>query len=384
MKKIRLAVILLLSALLLAGCDSIFNNEIHNKSYHAEINITEFEELVQAAIEKVAPAVVGVSNYQRTFGSSRLVSTGSGVVYSCRAKMKDGSFVNDCAQTIDSDDVDQYEYKVITNRHVIENADTIKIYFGETDRRVNAELIEYDDKVDLAVLSFNYAGYIQPLEFADSEAIKAGSFAIAIGNPAGHEYYDSCTFGIISHPKRYFADDLDGDGISEWDNEYIQHDVAINPGNSGGALINLEGKLIGINTLKLLSEDIDNMGFAIPSNVVRDIVSILETGRKPTRFTLGVQGISVSMILHPEDYAGEIPDVDLPEDIEYGFYIDKVETTGKANGYLLKNDIILEANGRKLIYIHVLRGEINKTLAGDTLVLKVYRNGEIITVNIVF
>jgi S1-C subfamily serine protease len=126
------------------------------------------------------------------------------------------------------------------------------------------------------------------------------------------------------------------------------------------------------------------MGFAIPSNVVRDIVSILETGRKPTRFTLGVQGISVSMILHPEDYAGEIPDVDLPEDIEYGFYIDKVETTGKANGYLLKNDIILEANGRKLIYIHVLRGEINKTLAGDTLVLKVYRNGEIITVNIVF
>jgi serine protease Do len=292
--------------------------------------------------------------------------------------------VNDCAQTIDRDDVDLYEYKVITNRNVIENADTIKIYFGETDRRVNAELIEYDDKVDLAVLSFNYAGYIQPLEFADSEAIKAGSFAIAIGNPAGHEYYDSCTFGIISHPKRYFADDLDGDGISEWDNEYIQHDVAINPGNSGGALINLEGKLIGINTLKLLSEDIDNMGFAIPSNVVRDIVSILETGRKPTRFTLGVQGISVSMILHPEDYAGEIPDVDLPEDIEYGFYIDKVETTGKANGYLLKNDIILEANGRKLIYIHVLRGEINKTLAGDTLVLKVYRNGEIITVNIVF
>ncbi len=385
MKKITFLLLVLLSAFLFAGCDGIFNNEIHNKSYHVEIDIAEFEELVQAAIEKAAPAVVGVSNYKRTFGVPALAGTGSGIVYSCQAKMKDGSVETDCANTIDSDDVDRYQYKVITNRHVIEKATLLKVYFGETDRRVNAQLIQYDDKVDLAVLSFDYEGYIQPIEFADSDMLKAGSFAIAIGNPAGHDYYDSCTFGIISHPKRYFADDIDGDGVSEWDNEYIQHDVAINPGNSGGALINLEGKLIGINTLKLLSDDIDNMGFAIPSNVVRELVSVLETGVRPTRYTLGVQGISVSVLLYPEDYGvQDNPGVDLPSDIEYGFYINSVDKTGKAYGYLHEEDIILEANGLKLYYIHILRGEINKTLAGETLALKVYRGGEIVSVYITF
>jgi len=346
MKKITFLLLVLLSAFLFAGCDGIFNNEIHNKSYHVEIDIAEFEELVQAAIEKAAPAVVGVSNYKGTFGVPALAGTGSGIVYSCQAKMKDGSVEADCANTIDSDDVDRYQYKVITNRHVIEKATLLKVYFGETDRRVNAQLIQYDDKVDLAVLSFDYEGYIQPIEFAD---------------------------------------DIDGDGVSEWDNEYIQHDVAINPGNSGGDLINLEGKLIGINTLKLLSDDIDNMGFAIPSNVVRELVSVLETGVRPTRYTLGVQGISVSVLLYPEDYGvQDNPGVDLPSDIEYGFYINSVDKTGKAYGYLHEEDIILEANGLKLYYIHILRGEINKTLAGETLALKVYRGGEIVSVYITF
>ena len=385
MKKINKLILLFLSIVLLSGCSSLFVNEIHNKSYHAEIDIKEFENLTQAAIEKAAPAVIGVSNYQKTLiGGSRLTSTGSGVIYSCQAKMKNGSIEPDCGKTLDSDQVDSYQYKVVTNRHVVEKASYLKIYFGETDRRVNAELVQYDDKVDLAVLSFNYEGYIQPIEFVDSNRLKAGSFAIAIGNPAGHEYYDSCTFGIISHPKRYFADDTDGDGVADWDNEYIQHDVAINPGNSGGALINIEGKLIGINTLKLLSEDIDNMGFAIPSNTVRDIISVLATGRKPSRFTLGIEGVSVSVILYPEDYGSEITDIKLPPDIEYGFYISKVNKTGKAYGFLRENDIIMEANGNKLYYIYLLRGEINKTLAGELLELKIYRNEEIVTIKIMF
>lgn len=384
MKKIYKIVFLMVLFIFLAGCNRLFSNEIHNKSYHVDVDIAEFEELVQAGIERAAPAVVGVSNYERNIIGSRLNGTGSGVIYSCRAVMKDGTIESDCSQTMDSTEVDIYQYNVITNRHVVEDHSYLKVYFGETDRRVDATLIESDDKVDLAVLSFEYEGYIQPIAFADSEKLKAGSFAIAIGNPAGHDYYDSCTFGIVSHPKRYFADDTDGDNVADWDNEYIQHDVAINPGNSGGALINLEGKLIGINTLKLLSDEIDNMGFAIPSNVVYDIVSILETGSKPVRYTLGIEGLSVATIRYPEDYGTEPFEIELPPEVEYGFYITDVKATGKAYGRLQKDDIIMEANGNKLYYTHLLRGEINNTLAGDMLSLKIYRGNEIITINIIF
>ncbi|MCK9537239.1 MAG: hypothetical protein M0R05_06660, partial [Bacilli bacterium] len=106
MKKINKLILLFLSIVLLSGCSSLFVNEIHNKSYHAEIDIKEFENLTQAAIEKAAPAVIGVSNYQKTLiGGSRLTSTGSGVIYSCQAKMKNGSIEPDCGKTLDSDQV---------------------------------------------------------------------------------------------------------------------------------------------------------------------------------------------------------------------------------------------------------------------------------------
>lgn len=384
MKKIKLLLFYVL-IILLTGCNNIFNNEIHNKSYHIDIDIHQFEELVQAAIEKAAPAVVGVSNYKASFfGGSRLSGTGSGVIYDAKAIMEDGTVRTDIAATMDSDDVKIYEYFLVTNRHVVIDASYLKVFMGENDRRLDAELLQYDDKVDLAVLLFRYEGYIQPIEFADSEDLRAGAFAIAIGNPAGHEFYDSSTFGIISFPKRYFADDTTGDGKSDWDNEYIQHDVAINPGNSGGALINLEGKLIGINTLKLLSDDIDNMGFAIPSNIVSELVKILEKGNKPVRHTLGVEGALVSAILHPEDYDGEPFDIIIPSGIEYGFYITNVAEGGKAFGTLAVGDIILEANSSKLYYSHTLRGEINKTLTGNVLELAVYRNNETVIIKIMF
>jgi len=125
---------------------------------------------------------------------------------------------------------------------------------------------------------------MRPLEFADSNYLKKGMFAIAIGNPSGYEFYGSTTFGIISHPLRYISEDTNGNGTDDAENEYIQHNVAINPGNSGGPLINMDGKIIGINTMKFVSQDIDNMGFSIPSNVVTNLIPDLEAGRNPFDF----------------------------------------------------------------------------------------------------
>ena len=170
-------------------------------------------------------------------------------------------------------------------------------------------------------------------------------FAIALGSPEGYEFYNSATFGIISHAKRYLADDTDGDNVADWDAEYIQHDVAINPGNSGGALINLEGKLIGINTLKLASTEIEGMGFAIPSNLVNKLIPFLEEGKTPIRYVLGITVVTVRDIINynnPE-YIDKIP-----EDINNGIYVGEVNPTGLSAGKLQADDIILKFNDVEL------------------------------------
>jgi serine protease Do len=240
------------------------------------------EQAITEISENSGHAVVGISKYKKTiFGQDSLEYTGSGVVYDCKAVMKDGSIVSNCETTIDSNQVLKYEYLVITNRHVIEEKEKnvrlegliLKIYLGDENEEIGAELIDYHRVVDLAVLKFSHSSYIQPLRFGDSDKLKIGNFVIAIGNPAGHEYYGTTTFGIVSGPKRFISDV-----------PYIQHDAAINSGNSGGALVNLNGELIGINTLKLTTSDIDNiyenMGFAIPANLVWEIVRVLDGSSK--------------------------------------------------------------------------------------------------------
>lgn len=371
----------------LSGCDKIINNEIYNKSYNVTIDLEEFEDLIVAAIEKAAPAVIGVSNYERSLiGSYSLSSTGSGVVYECAALMKDGSTEGDCSKTLDSNDVEEYTYYAVTNRHVIEgDRAKIKVYLDEENTKIDATVLGYDDKVDISVIKFNHTNYIQPIVFADSEAIKRGNFAIAIGNPNGYDYYGSATFGIISYPKRYMSDDTDDDGVNDWDSQYIQHDVAINPGNSGGALINIKGELIGINTLKLVSDDIDNMGFAIPSNLVKELIEILEKGETPKRYTLGISVYEVATILNKEDYAeGSVPDITIPEGIKYGLYVNEVNNDGLAYGKLQTGDIILEFNGAKILGSKEFRAELGNVLVGEVATLKVIRNSEEIEVKIYF
>lgn len=390
MKKRIVLLTLLIMLSLLFGCTNLINNEIYNKSYNATIDIQEFENLVVAATEKASPAVVGVSSYEGNLISGMMLSsTGSGVIYSCEAIMKDGTVESDCSKTLDTNNkIEEYKYLVVTNRHVIESKSLqskVKVYIGEENAKIDAQVLGYDDKIDIAVISFYYTKYIQPLEFADSELIERGNFAIAIGNPNGYEYYGSATFGIISYPKRYMSDDTNGDGIADWDSEYIQHDVAINPGNSGGALINLKGELIGINTLKLVSDDIDNMGFAIPSNLVKELVEILEKGESPKRFTLGISIYEVDVLLNKEDYVeGSVPDIILPENIKYGLYIESVDSEGLASGRLQAGDIIIEFNGVKITRTAEFRAELGKIMTGEVAIIKVYRNGQEVEVKILF
>lgn len=382
MKKILMIVVLLITVFVVSGCSGTVYNEIYNKSYHVTIDITEFEELVQAVIEKASPAVLGVSNYKRgLLGTYELAAVGSGVVYRTIGILQDNTEIP-YEDSFDRDDLRTYLYYMVTNRHVIENYDRVRVYFGEEDMEVPATVVQYDDQVDLAVLVFEAAKFIQPLDFADSDQLKRGSFAVAIGNPSGYEFYGSATFGIVSFPKRYLSDDTTGDGINDWDQEYIQHDVAINPGNSGGPLINMKGEIIGINTMKFVSNDIDNMGFSIPSNLVKELVELLEQGIKPQRAKLGV----TIMVIRDLDEA-TLASIGIPEEITHGLYVTNVSEDGVAFAAGIQvRDIIVAFNGVAIRYSYEMRAELGKMLigSGDSAIIQVYRDGSYIELEVVF
>ncbi|MBP5407875.1 MAG: trypsin-like peptidase domain-containing protein [Bacilli bacterium] len=277
MKRIKGALIILVMMIcisLSACAQEQTINEIYNVSYTGTITITELEEAVEAVIKASTDAVVGVSNYAYSFGGIDLQSTGSGIIYQANALLKDGTIV-DAKETINNGgDVDEYQYLCITNQHVIDDAYKIRVNFDE--EAIDCEILCEDEVKDLAIISFSSKFYLPTLEFGDSENLKAGQFVVAIGCPNGIEYMDSASFGIISYVKRYIVEKI---GIKKVTNEYIQHDAAISPGNSGGPLLDLNAKVIGINSMKVVSDGTEGMGFSIPINVVKRFISEYEESK---------------------------------------------------------------------------------------------------------
>ncbi|MFA7038240.1 MAG: trypsin-like peptidase domain-containing protein [Bacilli bacterium] len=372
--------------------NEVITNEIYNNIYNAIINIEDFENLVKTAIDIVAPSVLGITSYINVNDKLTPYSTGSGVVYKVLAINSDGEAMEDYMQAILDNTVDHFEYYLMTNRHVVSDNEkdivSVEVYDGDLGVYYEAEVLGFDDKVDVAVVKFLTEKFMKPVEFM-SEQVERGDFAIAIGNPNGYDYYGSATFGIVSHGKRYLSDDTDGDLINDWDAEYIQHDVAINPGNSGGALINLEGKLIGINTLKLVSDDIDNMGFAIPLSTIQKLLPLLEKGITPQRYKLGISIYMIKEIIDSKfnesftDSSGN-PITSLPEGINSGVYITEVGVDSISNGILFADDIIVSFNGEKIMYSYEFRAILGEMTKGDSAEFLVYRGNEFIEVIITF
>lgn len=350
-----------------------------------ENNSSNLETTIQNVIENSLPALVGISNYQLSSltNTTFLHSKGSGVIYKVMIINNDLDII-EYDENYDQQNIKEYLYYAVTNRHVIENSSYIKVYIGSKDKEYNASLVAFDDKTDLAVVSFKFNEYFEPLLFGNTSDIKSGTFVIALGNPNGTEYFGTSTLGIVSYPKRYINDDLDGDGIGDWHSEYIQHDGAINHGNSGGPLLNLRGEIIGINTLKMVSDSIESMGFAIPSHIITPQLSTLENGQTPVRASFGLVAMTVKEILERDDNLYEIP-----EGIDYGVYVTTVnpDSVG-ANALIEPGDIILSLNQIDLIYIYQVRIELGKVVVGNnqTLTASVYKKttSQIETVEFIF
>ncbi len=260
--------------------------------------------------------------------------------------------------------VDAAKGYILTNNHVIENADKITVTLYD-NRSFKAKVIGRDPDTDIAVLQINAKGLTQ-IPLGNSDTLQVGDFVIAIGNPFGLNH--TVTAGIISAKGRTQVQD------GKY-SDFIQTDAAINPGNSGGALVNLEGQLVGINTMIVTSGGGGGnigIGFAIPINMAKDVMDQLIKYGKVERGMLGVQVQSLTPELAQA--------LKLPQ--QQGAVVTQVVPGSAAQKAGIKaNDVIVSINGNPVTSAADLSNTIGAMRVGTKLNLGVIRNGRTITIN---
>ncbi len=276
-------------------------------------------------------------------------SEGSGVIY----KVENG-----------------YAY-IVTNNHVISGSQELEVLMADGTRE-KAELIGADKWTDLAVLKIKADKVTTVAEFANSDEVKAGQTAIAIGSPLGTEFATSVTQGIVSAKDRSVPTDVDGDGKQDWVVTAIQTDAAINPGNSGGALVNAAGQVIGINSMKISKSSVEGIGFAIPSNEVVSIINQLEKSGKVIRPVLGISMVDLTSVSSQGRQQ-----LALSNDVKEGVVVADVQDDSSASkGGLKQYDVITEIDGKPITGVQTLRKALYSKTVGSSMEVTYYRNGQ--------
>ena len=287
---------------------------------------------VSAISETVGPSVVGILNRGTVNGfltQETDIGSGSGVIIN----------------------TDGY---IITNNHVIENASNLTVILSDGSE-YPAAIIGSDARTDLAVIKIS-ANNLTAAVLGDSNAVKVGELAVAIGNPLGQELAGSVTAGVISAVNRSIS--VEGRKLN-----LLQTDAAINPGNSGGALVNCYGEVIGINTVKVSSTSIEGIGFAIPISDAKPIVDeLISNGRISGRPQLGITG----------------------SDAPYGVVVQSVsEGSAAANAGLNVWDLIIKFDNTPVTSVDEINEIKNRFKAGDAVTVTVYRNGELVDLTLI-
>lgn len=295
------------------------------------------------AVEKVTPSVVGISNSLIISRGGRQVvleqSTGSGVILNSRGY-------------------------IVTNHHVVEGAERLDVIFRD-GTIAEAELMGEDPLTDLAVLKISMGdARITPAVFTDSEEVRPGETAVAIGNPLGLIFQHTVTVGVVSALDRQVL--IPG---SQYRYTYIQTDAAINEGNSGGPLINLAGEVMGINSAKIKDTGVEGIGFAIPGNTVQRVIEDLIQHGNVRRPLLGV------IIQDLAEVTGNSTD--------RGVYINEVsEGSPAGEAGVLQGDVIIGIDDYDIDFTAKLFDRLLEYNPGDTINLIVNREGDKVDFNI--
>ena len=286
------------------------------------------------ASEKVSDSGVGILCYSDDVpdqADTTTASQGSGIIFS-----QDGY--------------------VITNAHVIGNSKiAYAIRVVTSDGKVyKAGVVGYDSRTDIAVLKMDDAKGLTPATFGDSSQLEVGQDIIVVGNPGGLDYQNTTTKGVISALDRK----LSTSSLTK----YIQTDAAINPGNSGGPLVNYYGQVVGITTSKIVSETYEGMGFAIPSQTVKNIVdTLVKNGYVEGRVKIGISGIAVT--------SDQASNYNIPQ----GIYVQSIVSGGPCDGTSLKEgDIITEVDGETITSFADVYAILETHKPGDKIKVKYY------------
>ncbi|MBB6695093.1 trypsin-like peptidase domain-containing protein [Cohnella xylanilytica] len=359
-------------------------------------SIVETSERTITAAAKIRPAVVSVINRQKLAGgrsddaesgSLENASLGSGVIF----EKKDG------------------KARIVTNAHVVANAGSVEIAMVNGGTK-EAKIVGSDAITDLAVLEVDAKGIDTVASIGKSSRLREGETVIAVGNPLGLS--DSLTDGIVSNLKRIIPISLNQDGNYDWEEEVIQISAPINSGNSGGALVNLDGEVVGINSMKVLDMGVEGIGFAIPIDDAMPVVRELIERGKVLRPYLGIYTMDLGSYLdglEMQDDGGfdggfggggdgeedgtdsgtdsgsapdeapdgeDVPPVVVPEGVEKGVLV--LEAVGPAKEAGLKlNDIIVKLDGKPIGSMMELRKYLyNSKKIGESLTITYYRDGK--------
>lgn len=313
----------------------------------SETKVTE--EAMEDAIGKVYDSVICIEVLDN---NGTTVSTGTGFVYG-----KD----------------DKYGY-VLTNAHVVTNNANIQGTLSNNNI-TELTLLGMDSYTDLAVLRMNVKDVLQVASIGTSENIKIGNTVFTVGSPMGSSFAGTVTKGILSGKDRLIetsANNNNGISNESYIVKVIQTDAAISPGNSGGPLVNLAGDVIGITSLKLVDEEVEGMGFAIPIEDAMNYVDTLAKGNAIQRPVVGVQILDLT-----NKYVLYRYGITVPDKIAAGVILVKVNAGYPASDAGLKDmDIITKINGEKVTTSAEFRYELYKHSLGDTIEVTYYRDNK--------
>ena len=286
--------------------------------------------------ERISPAVVGISNRVNV----------SSLFYHQGVEKGSGSGV-----------IIHKEGYIVTNYHVIENADQVTVTLTN-GKQVLGKIVGADRRTDLAVIKVEEKG-LNEAKFGDSEKLKVGELAVAIGNPLGEELASTVTTGVVSALNRTVD-------VDEQRFKLIQTDAAINPGNSGGALVNSRGEVVGINSVKIVDVNVEGLNFAIPSNTVKPIVdSIIKNGRV-IRPWIGIIGGDVNPAIAERFNLS----------VKEGVFISELPSGPAAKAGIKSRDVIISFDGQEVKDFGDLRTYVDKRQIGDEVQITVMRGKE--------
>lgn len=348
-----------------AGTNKTGNTKTSNVTVNVNSQSTK-------AFNSVKGAMVSVINLQKQSSNNTLgelfgqssssssskssleeASEGSGVVYK-----KDGNTAY-----------------IVTNNHVVSGSSALRVVTS-SGKQLQAKLVGKDSVTDLAVLKVNGSSLKTVASFGNSDKIKVGETALAIGSPLGSQYATSLTEGIISAKKRTI-ETTNSAGTQTGSATVIQTDAAINPGNSGGALINVGGQVIGITSSKIASDtegtSVEGMGFAIPSNEVVNIINQLVKKGKVVRPALGITYVDLANVSDSQQKSI----LKLPSSVTNGVVVMGASSGSPAKkAGLAKYDVITELGGHKISTQSTLRDILYKYKLNDTVSMTYYHNGK--------